>query len=100
MQQTMADQHWLAIGTENSGTASNVDRVVRDGKLFKVVVNIATRQKIGLIDLGASLLYEPRVVGLTRLLADSLFNIFTSNHVRAAHPTLHLIRIQSRMQYI
>ena len=50
--QNMADQHWLAIGAENLGILSSVERAVSDGILFKFVVSIAGRHKIGLIDQG------------------------------------------------
>ena len=50
----MADQHWLAIGAENSGILTSVERAVSDGILFKAAVSIAGRHRIGLIDSGAS----------------------------------------------
>ena len=55
--QNMADQHWLAIGAENPSILTSVERAVSDGILFKVAVSIAGRQRIGLIDSGASRCY-------------------------------------------
>ena len=52
-----ADQHCLAIGAENSGISTSVERAVTDGILFKVAVSIVGRQKICLIDSGASRCY-------------------------------------------
>ena len=45
-QKTMAEQHWLAVGTDDSGMASSVARAVTDGILFKIAVSIAGQQKI------------------------------------------------------
>ena len=64
----MADQHWLAIGAEHSGISTSVERVVADGILFKVAVSIAGRQRIGLIDSGASRCYmSPETTALCEL---------------------------------
>ena len=68
MQKIMADQHWLAIGAEYLGIISSVDRAVTDGVLFKVAVNVAGRQQVGLIDLGASRCYmSPETATLCEL---------------------------------
>ena len=45
------------IEGENAGTLSSVKRAVIDGILFKVIVSISGRKKIGLIDSGASRCY-------------------------------------------
>ena len=57
LQKNMAEQHWLAVGTDDPGMASSVARAVTNGILFKIAVSIAGRQKIGLIDSGASRCY-------------------------------------------
>ena len=53
----MAEQHWLAINTNDPNMASSVARAITNGILLKIVVSIAGRQKIGLIDSGASHCY-------------------------------------------
>ena len=64
----MADQHWLAVGAEQSGTMTSVERAVTDGILFKVAVSISGRQRIGLIDSGASRCYmSPETAALCEL---------------------------------
>ena len=40
-QKLMAEQHWLAVGTDDPGMASSVARAVTDGILFKIAVSIA-----------------------------------------------------------
>ena len=68
VQHNMAEQHWLAGGTDNPGMASNVARVVIDGILFKTVVSIAGQQKVGLIDSGASRCYmSPETIAICEL---------------------------------
>ena len=63
-----ADQHWLAIGAENSGISTSVERAVTNGILFKIAVSIAGRQRIGLIDSGASRCYmSPETAALCEL---------------------------------
>ena len=68
LQKNMAEQHWLAVGTDDPGMASTVARAVTDGILFKIVVSIAGRQKIGLIDSGASHCYmSPETAAICEL---------------------------------
>ena len=43
LQKNKAEQHWLAVGTDNPGMASSVARAVTDGILFKTAVSIAGR---------------------------------------------------------
>ena len=42
-QKNMAEQHWLAVGTDDPGMASSIARVVTNGILFKIGVSIAGR---------------------------------------------------------
>ena len=56
-EQNMVDQHWLVIEAENPSALTSVERVVTDGVLFKVAISFFGRQKIGLIDSGASQCY-------------------------------------------
>ena len=64
----MAEQHWLAIGAENSDISTSVERTVSDGIFFKVGVSVAGRQRIGLIDSGASRCYlSPETATLCEL---------------------------------
>ena len=68
MQKKWAEQHWFAVGTEDLGIASNVERAVVDGVLFKVAVSVTGRQIIGLIDLGASRCYmSPETAAICEL---------------------------------
>ena len=68
-EQSKADQHWLAIEADNSGILTSVERAVTDGMLFKVAVSISGRQRIGLIDSGASRCYmSPETAALCELM--------------------------------
>ena len=68
MQKIMAEQPWLAIGTNDPGMASIVARVVTDGILFKIAISIVGRQKIGLIGSGASRCYmSPETAAICEL---------------------------------
>ena len=42
-QHNMAEQHWLAIGTDDPGMASHIARAVIDGILFQIAVHIVGR---------------------------------------------------------
>ena len=64
----MAEQHQLGLEAENAGTLTRVERAVSDGILFKVAVRISGRQRIGLIDSGASGCYmSPETAALCEL---------------------------------
>ena len=67
--QNKADQHWLAIGVKNVGAMTSVAKFVSNGILFKVAIRITGRQRIGLIDSGASHCYmSPETIALCELL--------------------------------
>ena len=53
LKRATADQHWLVVGHDYHDEAASVGRSVSDGMLFKVAMQIAGRQLIALIDLGA-----------------------------------------------
>ena len=65
----MAGQHWVALGnTEESEEKTNAGRRIKDGILFCVVVSIAGRQCIALVDSGASQSYmAPKTVALCEI---------------------------------
>ena len=64
----MAEQHWLAVGTDDPSIASSVARAVTNRILFKIAVSIAGRQKIGLIDSGAFRCYmSPETAAICEL---------------------------------
>ena len=68
----MADQPWLAIGVKQLGTMTKVERVVTNGILFQIVVSIVGRQRVGLIDSGASRCYmSPETAALCKLVLNS-----------------------------
>ena len=52
----VAEYHGI-VGIDDLGMGSSVVRAVTNGILFKIAVSIAGRQKIGLIDSGASYCY-------------------------------------------
>ena len=43
LQKNMAEEHWLAVGTDDPGMASHIARAVIDGILFQIAVHIAGR---------------------------------------------------------
>ena len=65
----MADQHWVAIGAEEEQIMmASAGRRIKDGMLFRVIVSIARRNCIALIDSGASQSYmAPATVALCEL---------------------------------
>ena len=66
LQKAIADQHWVALGDiQDHEEKTHVGRRVKDGVLFQVVVSVAGKRCVALIDSGASKSYiSPETVTL------------------------------------